>query len=123
MLSIDFFDYHQVEDPEYGYLEPVVITEGKLSLRLALEMINLHKDDPKVNSASILAEKYNLDVQTTKNILEYFQPFNLILPKAEDVVKERNPIPLLKSYNLRDAQKRLDNAQKLIDEYSSRTKT
>ena len=108
-------------DPEFGYLEPVQITQGKIPLRLAVEMINAHKDDRKANSAPVLAEKYKLDLQTTHHILEYFQAFNLRLPKAEHLVT--SPLPLLKDHAMREAQKRLDSAQKLIDDYRGRTKS
>lgn len=70
-------------DPEYGYLEPAVIPAGRIPLRLVVEMIYAHKDDPETNTAKVLSKTYNLDLETTFLILEYFQPFNLRLPKRD----------------------------------------
>lgn len=79
-------------------------------------MINSYKDDPEANSAQLLSQKYKLDIETTYNILEYFQPFNLLLPKAESTLGNQHP--LLRERRLKEAQKRLASAQKLVDGYS-----
>lgn len=102
-------------------MEPVTIARGRIPLRLAVEMINAHRDDCQANSAPILADKYKLDLQTTYHILEYFQPFNLRLPQAEDVAG--STVPMLQERNLKQTQKRLASAQKIIDDYSNRSKT
>lgn len=109
-------DRRKVNDPKFGYLEPVTIPEGRIPLRLALEMINSHKDDPEANSAKVLADKYKLDLETTHHILEYFQSFMLRLPQAEAVIGE--PHRLLRDSRLRKAQKQLDAGQKIVDEYN-----
>lgn len=80
-------------------------------------MINNHKDDPEKNSAKVLSEQYNLDIDTTALILDYFQPYNLRLPKAEHMVRRTHP--LLKDMKLRQAQKLLENTEKSIKDRNS----
>lgn len=111
----------QVVDPEFGYLEPVHVAEGKIPLRLAIDLINAYKDDSEANSALVLSEKYKLDLQITYHILEHFTPFNLRLPKPEDVPAE-TALPLLKERSIKQTQKRLESAQKIIDDYEDKSK-
>ncbi|XP_067948998.1 protein NDUFAF4 homolog [Watersipora subatra] len=113
-------DRSQVVDPEYGYLEPLNPTPGKIPLRLAVEMLNQHKDDPKENSAIAMSDKYNLDLPTTHHILEYFQPYNLRLPSVDYIVEDS--LPFFKEQTRKRAQRQLDSAQKAIDEYESKRK-
>lgn len=103
----------QVVDPEFGYMEPLIATSGRIPLRLAVEMINSHKDDPETSSAKNLADKYSLDLETTYLILEYFQPFNLKLPKAESLVGK--PHALLKDRKLKQAQKLIAEAEQTMN--------
>lgn len=113
VATLSFCSHAQVEDPEFGYLEPANLTPGKISLRLALTMITEHKNDSQENSAPVLAEKYNLDVETTYHVLEYFQHYNLRLPSAEMVLKDAHP--WMKNKKLSGVQQQLDAAQNLLD--------
>lgn len=56
---------HQVQDFEYGLMEPEVIPEGKITLRQALKFITDHQEDPRTNSADTIANSYKLDKTVT----------------------------------------------------------
>jgi len=105
----DWLLYYQVVDPEYGYLEPLSIAPGKITLRQALDLLNSHKQDAETNTVEALAQKYSLDARTVSLIIEYFQPFNMMLPKPEHMTRRSHP--LLKDYDMKSAQKLLDNVK------------
>ena len=70
-----------MDDPEFGYLEPKVIRPGRCSIRQSLEFISQHIENPSNYTADKVAADYNLELQATKDVLKYFQTFQIQLPK------------------------------------------
>ncbi|XP_041462439.1 NADH dehydrogenase [ubiquinone] 1 alpha subcomplex assembly factor 4-like isoform X2 [Lytechinus variegatus] len=60
------------------FLEPDEIPEGRLSVEQALELLARHKRNKKEYPAERLAQDFKMDLEDTKNILEYFQSFKVI---------------------------------------------
>ena len=77
-------------------------------------MLIEHKSDPQQWNAQNLAEKYKLDLETTYQIIEYFTPFNIKLPQAEQLVESTNPA--IREYKRKHWQKQIEATQKLIDD-------
>jgi hypothetical protein len=80
---------------EYGYEEPTNIPQGKASMRQILEILNSYQSKPSENSPEKLAKEYNLEVEDVKNMLKYFTPFQVFLPKKEPKKKEKLGLKLL----------------------------
>jgi len=84
-------------DYEYGYEEPSTIPLGKASMRQVLEFLSKHQTEPKVNTAEKIAEEYKLDLVDVHNVLTYFKPFDVILPKKLSDQPKLNPARLLQN--------------------------
>ncbi|XP_041462440.1 NADH dehydrogenase [ubiquinone] 1 alpha subcomplex assembly factor 4-like isoform X3 [Lytechinus variegatus] len=54
------------------FLEPDEIPEGRLSVEQALELLARHKRNKKEYPAERLAQDFKMDLDDTKNTLEYF---------------------------------------------------
>ncbi len=52
-------------------------------------------EEPSENSPEKLAKEYNLEVEDVKNMLKYFTPFQVFLPKKEPKKKEKLGLKLL----------------------------
>lgn len=71
-----------VGSPEFGYLEPVRITKGKLSIRQALILIGRHHQDPVIHSAMSLANEYTIHPRVSgmnSNSLIYYNQNKFLL--------------------------------------------
>ncbi|XP_002738494.1 NADH dehydrogenase [ubiquinone] 1 alpha subcomplex assembly factor 4-like [Saccoglossus kowalevskii] len=67
---------------------PREIPEGKLSVVMALELLSKHKRSPEKWPAERLAEDFNMDLETTKHIIQYFKVFKVhTIGPSEDMVK------------------------------------
>ena len=104
----------RVEDPEYGYLEPSIITEGRCTIRQALSFISNHAADPMKHTSDSIALQYKLDKRQVEQTLKHFQMlwiqtslkessksekmtiaatqtfFNAILPKSRENTSAKN---------------------------------
>ncbi|XP_064594444.1 protein NDUFAF4 homolog [Liolophura sinensis] len=69
------------EDPEFGYLIPDVIPEGRVSLKQVFEFIGKHQNDPKGYTAQMIADEYKLELNQVQDILRHFQAFHMYVPK------------------------------------------
>ena len=70
-----------VEDLYWGSEDAKNTPKGKLSLNQALQLIEKHQLDRTKWSAEALSKEYQLDLQTTINILEYHSSFKLHVPE------------------------------------------
>jgi len=78
-------------ESEFGYLEPEVIRPGRCTIRQALQFLGDHLQDPtNVGSATSIAQKYNLDANNVKQVLRYFQVFNVHVPANATVPDAAN---------------------------------
>ncbi|KAM4771989.1 NADH dehydrogenase [ubiquinone] 1 alpha subcomplex assembly factor 4 [Rhinophrynus dorsalis] len=66
------------------------IPKGKISILEALTVLNNHKHSPETWTAEKIAEEYNLELQNSKSLLEYFIPFNvkIIPPKDKQQIAD-----------------------------------
>ncbi|ELU10393.1 hypothetical protein CAPTEDRAFT_149484 [Capitella teleta] len=74
----------QLADLEYGYKEPERIPEGRISIMKALELLNKNSEDPKANTAAVLAAEYKLKEDDCDNIVKHFHALMLHMPKDKD---------------------------------------
>ncbi|XP_067676640.1 NADH dehydrogenase [ubiquinone] 1 alpha subcomplex assembly factor 4-like [Haliotis asinina] len=72
----------KLEDPEFGFLEPERIPEGRTSIRHAMQFITEHQTAPQNYTSSHIAREYKLDEAHVQQILKYFQTFHMHLPKS-----------------------------------------
>ncbi|XP_046583351.1 NADH dehydrogenase [ubiquinone] 1 alpha subcomplex assembly factor 4-like [Haliotis rubra] len=72
----------KLEDPEFGFLEPERIPEGRTSILHAMQFITEHQTAPQNYTSSQIAHEYKLDEAHVQQILKYFQTFHMHLPKA-----------------------------------------
>lgn len=79
---------------EYGYEEPDKIPQGKASMRQVLDILNAYETKPSINTPEKLAAEYNLNLQDVQNLLKYFKPFQVYIPKKEKKEKV-GPLKLL----------------------------
>ncbi|KAM8704753.1 hypothetical protein ACLKA7_009242 [Drosophila subpalustris] len=68
------------DDFEYGYLEPKRVTQGRCTLRQALQFINDHQIDPEAWPTKKIADEYKLKEPHVENILKYFKTFSVYIP-------------------------------------------
>ena len=73
-----------VDPPEFGYLEPVKVTKGKLSVRQALLLIGKHQQDPVTNTAFLLAKEHTIHPKVA----------GVTIPKIKDSTKCQNKMLL-----------------------------
>lgn len=69
---------------EYGYKEPERISEGHISIKLALDMINKHNSNREVNTPESLAQEYKLNAEDARHILKHFHMLLLQMPLGKD---------------------------------------
>lgn len=69
---------------EYGYYEPEVVPEGRITLRQATKMISDAATDPSVWTAEVLARQYCLKREDAENILKYFRVYKIHVPATDD---------------------------------------
>lgn len=70
-------------DYEYGFEEPKNIPLGKVSMKQLLDLINNHEVKPHEFSPEVLAEHYKLNVDDVRNIVKYYKPFQVHVPKKQ----------------------------------------
>jgi len=75
------------EEYPYGTEEPAVIPQGKASMKQLLDLLINHQSKPRQFTADKLAAEYNLDVVDVRNVVEYFKPFQLYIPKKKEQPK------------------------------------
>ena len=89
-----------VEDPEFGYVEPNNIPEGKCSLRQALEFITSHQDNPAGYTTKDISEEYKLNEAQVQKVIKYFHMLNLRLPADSSgqklIEQKRTAAPIFK---------------------------
>ncbi|XP_030558878.1 protein NDUFAF4 homolog [Drosophila novamexicana] len=68
------------EDFEYGYMEPTRTSQGRCTLRQALQFINDHQLDPEEWTAKKIANEYKIKESHVDNILYYFKTFSVYIP-------------------------------------------
>ena len=72
----------KIVDPEFGYLEPSRIPQGRVSIRQSLEFITSHTMNPGVVTASTIAKEYKLNPVAVQEILDNFHMLDLTMPKG-----------------------------------------
>jgi hypothetical protein len=53
--------------PEFGFLEPAQVAEGKVTLRQAFTFITDHQSDPKKWNKGAISQHYKLDAEAVGN--------------------------------------------------------
>uniref|UniRef100_A0A0A9XZ68 Protein NDUFAF4 n=1 Tax=Lygus hesperus TaxID=30085 RepID=A0A0A9XZ68_LYGHE len=86
-----------VEETELGYTEPVLVPQGKLTLKQVMQLVADFKTDPQKNDVAAIVEKYRIPSNTADNILTYFGALNVLIndPKdqKEKVLQKQVPKP------------------------------
>lgn len=73
---------HQiVADTESGFLEPLEVPDGKITLSQALHLLTQYDADSQ--STTEISQKYKLDEELTKNILKHFTTFQVHIPNSK----------------------------------------
>lgn len=63
-------DTSPVLESDFGFREPKNVPYGRLTLRSALELIQLHYGDPIANSRSKIALDYKLSEESVGNLVK-----------------------------------------------------
>ncbi|CAD5112038.1 DgyrCDS1287 [Dimorphilus gyrociliatus] len=92
-------DRRRHTDPEFGFIAPVKVREGKCTLKQAVQFISLHSTDPVKHSAESIAKEYKLDENVVRNILLYFRALDLYVPEDDSKSKDENQLKKLNSKN------------------------
>lgn len=113
-------DRSEVKAPTFGYAEPKMIPTGRISLRLALEMLSRHQAQPTVWTANKLSSEYDLDAANASRITKYFQVFELYMPQSEKefAAPAGRLAESMKALTLSELDK---SGTKLLEEYRKRT--
>ena len=74
-------------EDDYGYVEPEIIPEGKISIKLTLEFLAKNQENPEKYNADYLAREYKLDHDTATRIMKYYQLFQLYTPRPKNPPK------------------------------------
>ncbi|RZF43439.1 hypothetical protein LSTR_LSTR001700 [Laodelphax striatellus] len=69
---------------EGGYLEPIQVPKGKISLKSFLEMLSRYQEDKVKYRPEVLAALYNLDLKFVETAVDRYQIFKLHVPKNLD---------------------------------------
>lgn len=69
----------------YGLVDLQDVPKGKLTIGEALKALSNHQREPKMWTAETIAQEYCLDLKDTKDLLEFFIPFqvHIIPPKGK----------------------------------------
>ncbi|XP_051265927.1 NADH dehydrogenase [ubiquinone] 1 alpha subcomplex assembly factor 4 [Dicentrarchus labrax] len=70
----------------YGMVELTDVPKGKLTIAEALKALGGHQQQPQTWTPEKIAQDYSLDLKDTKDLLEFFIPFEvkIIPPKTEN---------------------------------------
>uniref|UniRef100_A0A4P6DGT4 Putative hipothetical protein rhodnius neglectus n=1 Tax=Rhodnius prolixus TaxID=13249 RepID=A0A4P6DGT4_RHOPR len=71
----------RVVDSEFGYQEPEIIPEGKITLKQVMNILVQHQEDGKKYNASYFSSQYKLTEEDAVNLLKYFSPFKVHIPE------------------------------------------
>lgn len=66
------------------------IPKGKITIVEALTILNNYKQSPQTWTAERITKEYNLNIQETKTLLEYFRPFDVkIISLKKELIEEK----------------------------------
>ncbi|XP_044147530.1 NADH dehydrogenase [ubiquinone] 1 alpha subcomplex assembly factor 4 [Bufo gargarizans] len=67
------------------------VPKGKISIVEALFVLSNHKKSPETWTAEKIAGEYNLDIKDTKDMLEFFTPFDIkiVTPNDKEKIAEK----------------------------------
>lgn len=76
-------DRRPFEETEFGYSEPVMIPQGRFTLKQAIKFIADHQADPNTWTAAAIAKEYNITQDKIEKILLYYQTFQVHVPEVK----------------------------------------
>ncbi|CAH1406169.1 unnamed protein product [Nezara viridula] len=65
--------------PELGYIEPINIPKGKVTLKQLMEVLTHHREHPEVYTVERISDQYKISNENAKNILEYLSVFSIYM--------------------------------------------
>ena len=74
-------------DHEYGYFEPEKIPHGKLSIKLAMELLSRYYTNPATHCTQKLATDYKLTKEQIDLLVKHFQIYQVYMPKGSKAAK------------------------------------
>lgn len=81
-------DRGPIEQFQYGYKEPRVLPAGKLTIRILDEIMSKYKESKTNERLEELSNKYNIDREKLKILIEYYRPFMAVKSKPKDKINE-----------------------------------
>ncbi|XP_071438773.1 NADH dehydrogenase [ubiquinone] 1 alpha subcomplex assembly factor 4-like [Hetaerina americana] len=74
------------EETDLGFIEPKMISRGRVTLRQALKFIAEYQADPKSSVVSTIAAQHHISLEMTENILKYFRTFEIYIPDNKEKI-------------------------------------
>ncbi|KDR08215.1 protein NDUFAF4 homolog [Zootermopsis nevadensis] len=75
-------DRRPLEETEFGYTEPMMIPQGRFTLKQAMKFIADHHADPNTWTATAIAKEYNINQDKLETILFYYRMFQVHIPEG-----------------------------------------
>ncbi|XP_014283979.1 protein NDUFAF4 homolog [Halyomorpha halys] len=67
------------DSTELGYIEPINVPKGKVTLKQLMELLAQHREHPEVYNVERISDQYRISTENAKNILEYLGVFNIYM--------------------------------------------
>lgn len=102
-------DRRPFEETEFGYTEPVMIPQGRFTLKQAIKFITDHQANPNTWTPEAIAKEYNITQDKIEKILLYYQTFQVHIP--EDTSKKTSKKSYVETKETQKPQEMLESKE------------
>ena len=68
---------------QFGYKEPRIVPNGRVTIKILNEIINIYKDKRTNETLEELSLKYRIDKEKILILAEYYKSFSILKPNKE----------------------------------------
>ena len=68
---------------QFGYKEPRIVPNGRVTIKILNEIINIYKDKRTNETLEELSLKYRIDKEKILILAEYYKSFSILKPTKE----------------------------------------
>ncbi|GFG30075.1 hypothetical protein Cfor_06140 [Coptotermes formosanus] len=106
-------DRRSFEETEFGYTEPVMIPQGRVTLKQAIKFITDHQTNPNTWTPEAIAKEYSITQDKIEKILLYYQTFQVHIP--EDTSKKTSKKSYIETKETHKPQEMLESKEETLE--------
>jgi hypothetical protein len=77
---------------QFGYKEPRVVPNGRITIKILNEIINSYKEKKTNENLEELSSKYRIDKEKILILAEYYKTYNVLRPSLKENTKTSDKI-------------------------------